>query len=345
MSKMLKKVISLFIMTCLISSSMGTFVFAENLGEKTIESEKICLEKDLDLETVVSLANELIPSKDISSEDVIVQESNDGNVRFIVPYNSIKQPIEELNISELMDNLKDDNNVSDINLQDNILTYTIFNNTDVEIIETSLNDEPAFVKQNDINLIFMAGMTEKSQEIVIKKLKPYADRMEELVDKNQPILLLGNAMEIVGKFIENEDDSQIRAVGLYHFYSHRDMMHRYSGYYLGKHKGIEIVGFKAQFTTTYGNNDECYFAETELGMGINIGTKYEGVQKNNLISTSILGPILILNPLFTKELLKTMGVKEPKLAFEEEVMAAYNERLKKFKKMTEKEKKNKKNQE
>ena len=102
-------------------------------------------------------------------------------------------------------------------------------NDDVEIIETSLNDEPAFVKQNDINLIFMAGMTEKSQEIVIKKLKPYADRMEELVDKNQPILLLGNAMEIVGKFIENEDDSQIRAVGLYHFYSHRDMMHRYSG--------------------------------------------------------------------------------------------------------------------
>ena len=101
-------------------------------------------------------------------------------------------------------------------------------NDDVEIIETSLNDEPAFVKQNDINLIFMAGMTEKSQEIVIKKLKPYADRMEELVDKNQPILLLGNAMEIVGKFIENEDDSQIRAVGLYHFYSHRDMMHRYN---------------------------------------------------------------------------------------------------------------------
>ncbi len=43
--------------------------------------------------------------------------------------------------------------------------------------------------------------------------------MEELVDKNQPILLLGNAMEIVGKFIENEDDSQIRAVGLYFLFS------------------------------------------------------------------------------------------------------------------------------
>ena len=39
-----------------------------------------------------------------------------------------------------------------------------------------------------------------------------------------------------------------------------------------------------------------------------------------------------------------MGVENPKLAFEEEVMAAYNERLKKFKKMAEKEQKeNKKN--
>ena len=141
-------------------------------------------------------------------------------------------------------------------------------NNDVEIIETSLNDEPAFVKQDDINLIFMAGMTEKSQEIVIKKLKPYADRIDELVSKNQPVLLLGNAMEILGKFIENEDESQIRAVGLYHFYAHRDMMHRYSGYYLGKHKDIEIVGFKAQFTTTYGNNDECY----EIGYAL--GKKY-----------------------------------------------------------------------
>ena len=49
-------------------------------------------------------------------------------------------------------------------------------------------------------------------------------------------------------------------------------------------------------------------------MGINIGTKYEGVQKNNLISTSILDSILILNPLFTKELLKTMGVKRTKIS-------------------------------
>ncbi len=212
-------------------------------------------------------------------------------------------------------------------------------NNNVEIIETSLNDEPAFVKQDDINLIYMAGMTEKSQEIVIKKLKPYADRIEELATNGQVFLVTGNAMEIFGKFIENEDESQIRAVGIYHFYALRDMMHRYSGYYLGKHKDIKIVGFKAQFTTTYGNNDECYFSETELGMGINISTKYEGLQKNNFIGTSILGPILILNPLFTKELLKLMGVEEPKLAFEEEVMAAYNERLKKFEKMAEKEQK------
>jgi CobQ-like glutamine amidotransferase family enzyme len=215
----------------------------------------------------------------------------------------------------------------------------------VEIIETSLSDEPAFFTQKDINLVYMAGMTEKSQEIVIKKLKPHADLIEEKIKNGQLFFLTGNAMEILGKFIENEDNSQIRAVGIYHFYAHREMMDRYSGCYLGKHNDIEIVGFKAQFTTSYGNNDDTYFAKTELGMGINIGTKCEGLHRNNLFATSILGPILILNPLFTKELLKLMGVENPKLAFEEEVMAAYNERLKKLQKMAEKQQKEEKKEE
>ncbi len=215
-------------------------------------------------------------------------------------------------------------------------------NDDVEIIETSLNDKPAFATQKDINLMYMGSMSEKAQEIVIEKLKPYVDKLDELEFEKKVFLMTGNALEILGKFIENEDESKIRAVGLYHFYAQRDMMHRYSGYYLGKHNDIDIVGFKAQFSKLYGNNDECYFAKTKLGIGINDDTDCEGLQKGNFIGVDLLGPFLIMNPLFTKELLGLMGVKEPKLAFEEEVIAAYNERLDKFKKMAAKQKKKKK---
>ncbi len=49
---------------------------------------------------------------------------------------------------------------------------------DIEIINTSLNDEPTFVKE-DIDLVYMAPMTEKTQELVIEKLKPYTETIKK----------------------------------------------------------------------------------------------------------------------------------------------------------------------
>ena len=53
----------------------------------------------------------------------------------------------------------------------------------------------------------------------------------------------------------------------------------------------------------------------------------EGIRINNFMATYVIGPLLILNPKFTKWLLKDIGVKKPKLAFEEEAMDAYEYRL------------------
>ena len=46
----------------------------------------------------------------------------------------------------------------------------------ITIIETKLTDEPYFMK-NKPDLIYMGGMTEHSQELVINKLKDYKDRI------------------------------------------------------------------------------------------------------------------------------------------------------------------------
>ena len=54
---------------------------------------------------------------------------------------------------------------------------------DVEIINTNFTDEPAFVTQN-VDMIYLAPMTERTQEEVIKKLEPYKARLEELINKN-----------------------------------------------------------------------------------------------------------------------------------------------------------------
>lgn len=198
-------------------------------------------------------------------------------------------------------------------------------------IETAFDEEPCFAKEK-VNFIYLGPMTENMQEKVITKLKPYKERIEELIEENVIFLITGNAIEIFGKYIENEDGSKIEALGVFDIYAKRDMLHRHNSIFIGKWDNIDIVGFKSQFTFAYGDNEENYFAKVEKGIGLNKESKLEGIMKNNFIGTYLIGPILILNPLFTKKLIQMLGVKEPTIAFEKETMAAYEQRLEEFKK-------------
>lgn len=203
---------------------------------------------------------------------------------------------------------------------------------DIEIINTSLNDEPTFVKE-DIDLVYMAPMTEKTQELVIEKLKPYTETIKKQIQENKAFFMIGNALEVFGKYIENEDGSKIEGLGITELYAKRDMMNRYNSLFLGELEGketIKIVGFMSQFAKSYGDNSKNYLFKALRGPGLNDESKFEGVRINNFMGTYVLGPILIFNPDFTKYLLRLLGVKEPKLAFEKEAVEAYNIRLKEF---------------
>lgn len=203
---------------------------------------------------------------------------------------------------------------------------------DAEFIETALDEVPKFVSE-DINLIYLGPMTENTQEKVIDRLKPYKARIEELIEKNVVFLFTGNSVEVLGKYIENEDGSRIEGVGIFDVYSKRDMMHRHNSFLVGKYEDIEIVGFKSQFTMMYGDNSDIYFIDVEKGIGLNKESKLEGIKKNNFIGTYLIGPILIQNPLLTKKILKEIGYNDIKLALEDDVMAAYEARLKELKKL------------
>ena len=58
----------------------------------------------------------------------------------------------------------------------------------------------------------MGAMTERMQERVIQKLLPYQERIKELIEKNVVFLFTGNAIEVLGKYIENEDGSRIEGL-------------------------------------------------------------------------------------------------------------------------------------
>lgn len=200
---------------------------------------------------------------------------------------------------------------------------------EAEIIYTGLFDQPAFVTE-PVHMIYMGAMTENQQEMVIQALLPYKEKIRELIDAGVVFLFTGNAMEVMEAYIENEDGSRIEGLGIFDTYAKRDMMHRYNTLMLGEYQGIKLVGFKSQFSHSYGDNSNCYFYDVIRGAGLCPEIMKEGLKKNHFFGTYTVGPFLVLNPLFVKYLLELMGVEHPVLAYEDVIMATYQQRLTEF---------------
>lgn len=199
-------------------------------------------------------------------------------------------------------------------------------NKNIQIIETNHKKEPAFVKE-DIDMIYLGCTTERKQEQIIEILKPYKKRIEELIKKGTIFLITGNAIEIFGKEIQ-DGDKKIKGLGIFDFKSVRNMNERHNSQYVGtfKDKDEEIVmlGHRSQFSFSYGEFKDS-FIDIDIGIGMNKDTKKEGIKKNHFFATYSLGPYLIMNPLFTKYILRLLGLDD-KLLFEDEIIEAYEYR-------------------
>ncbi|MCR5277809.1 MAG: hypothetical protein K6E19_00030 [Lachnospiraceae bacterium] len=203
------------------------------------------------------------------------------------------------------------------------------NGLSAETVEDSLNSEPYFVK-NKPDLVYIGPMTEHSQELVLERLKPYTARIREIIDAGVIFFATGNAIELFEKEIECEDGKVIPCLGLYPFTAKQRMFNRYNSLFLGEFEGIKIVGNKSQFTHSYGDTSEYPFVKVTKGDGLAPGEPFEGIKDNSFFGTYLLGPLLPLNPLFTKHLLKLMKIDDPKTVYEKEAMKAYEIRLAEF---------------
>ena len=205
------------------------------------------------------------------------------------------------------------------------INYLASCDSSIEIVNTNLNDVPRFVNE-DIALVYMGTTTESGQELIRDALKPYVNDLKKRIEDNKVILFTGNSIEILSEYIEVED-KKIEMLGLYPFHAIRDMNKRYNSLWLGEFMDMKLVGFKSQFSHLYGDNSNNYLFKTIRGDGINLENKLEGIKDHNLYATYIIAPLLVNNPDFCKYILKTMGVKNPKLKCEEVAYESYNQRL------------------
>ena len=225
----------------------------------------------------------------------------------------------EILFSEICNNNGDGQNI----------TYLQATLPQADFIFTSLLDTPYFVN-NTPDIIYIGSMSENTQRKVIEKLTPYKSRLIELIEANTPILATGNAGEIFCAKIDYITEKiTTNGLGIFNCTVKTDWFNRYHAKVLGSLDEIAIVGFRAQFSFIYGDNSNEYFIKCQRGVGINPDSKLEGLRKNNLICTSLLGPILPLNPLFCEYFIGLTGVKVS-AAYREAAMNAYTQRLKEF---------------
>lgn len=199
-------------------------------------------------------------------------------------------------------------------------------NKNIKVIYTSIHDEPYFLS-HDVDMIYIGSMADKCIIPSIKKLEKYKDKIKDLIEKNKIFLVTGNAIEIFSSYIE-ENNKKENGLGIFDYYIKKDMNSKHASWFIGKYEDMDIVGHRNQFSKCY--NIKNKFIKKTGGYGCDLECNNEGICYKNFYATYLLGPFLILNPTFTKYILKKLKLSD-KLAFEEDIMASYERRIAHFK--------------
>ncbi|MBQ3888372.1 MAG: hypothetical protein II738_01370, partial [Clostridia bacterium] len=205
-----------------------------------------------------------------------------------------------------------------------------------EVFDTRLSETPRFLTE-DVDMITLGSCTESNQERILARLRPHAERIRELADRGTVFLLTGNSFEIFGRAIRHPDGSESEGLALFDFTAEQQIaddgiLKRFNSLFLGTFGETEIVGYTSRFSHAKGIRAEEALFKVTKGLGSEPGSAFEGVRKNNVFGTYLLGPFLVQNPAFVKYLMGLLGVENPTLAYEDAISKAYDVRLAELKK-------------
>lgn len=200
---------------------------------------------------------------------------------------------------------------------------------EAEFVYTEPNSKPAFL-DGSVDLCCMYSMSEQNQERILSRLLQWKEEVLAALSGETRFLLLGNAMELFGKYIQREDGSKVEALGYFDTYSKRHAPNRFNTLIQADFKGIDLLGYTSRFSDTFGITEDIAFANVSIGSGSDPASKLEGIFTGNIIATYLLGPLLVANPDFMKWLMQELGVESPVLPFEQALYESYNTRRKEF---------------
>lgn len=162
----------------------------------------------------------------------------------------------------------------------------------------------------DFDFVYIGNGAEKSMFASLKETQNFTDEFNKLIfEKNAVVLLTGNSMSLFGKKIVKENGEEIEGLSIldietYETYNTPTMQDCVFDCELTNSK---IVGFINRATKIISNEKPLF--KVIKGVGNLPDDKFEGMQKNNLFATHLIGPILAKNPDFLELIIKKLTDK------------------------------------
>lgn len=181
---------------------------------------------------------------------------------------------------------------------------------DVSVDNKELGDD---IDIDSYDFIYMGSGTEDKQLVALNDLRRFEKELKEYIEDNKVLLFTGNAMELLGKKIDDND-----ALNLLDF-SVETTEKRYVGDVIVHNDEIgDVVGFINKSTLIKDGEDyklfDYIFKDNNL-----IDNDYEGYRYKNSFGTHIIGPILVKNPCLMSVILKLLtGERYQQIKYENE---------------------------
>ena len=196
---------------------------------------------------------------------------------------------------------------------------------DVEIDKKEINES---IDIDRYDMIYMGSGTEKNLMVALDALMVYKHYLIKAIEDDKVVLFTGNAMELLGKKIDEKD-----GLGIIDF-TVETTDKRYTGDVIAYNDQLgEVVGFINRSSLIHGGEEDKLFTYEFRYVTLK-DNEYEGYRYRNLFGTHIIGPILVKNPSFMKKIVSLLlkgNVKEIEYPLEEEAYRVTFSELKKRK--------------
>ena len=156
----------------------------------------------------------------------------------------------------------------------------------------------------DYDLFYIGMGSENSEMLVLEDIKKYKKDIKNAIDKGKHFLITGNATELFGTHIVNNQKETLKALDIFPYYTVHENI-RIVGSVIAKTRLIKekIIGFQNRFGVIYGI-DKPLFRVIE-GTGAILNNSKEGYLYKNFYATYLIGPIYIRNPYLTNYIVKS----------------------------------------